>query len=104
MSEWVKFKYDRILYRTNDGVNFEWFDYFTNKWLDNAFCKSEDNNEVIKEHYKNAVLKASQTKTYEQLEMEANIKKLEWTIAEQQLEIERLRQKELELTKGKNNE
>lgn len=47
---------------------------------------------------------AKRPKTYEQLEMEANIKKLEWTIAEQQLEIERLRQKELELSKGNNNE
>lgn len=64
--------------------------------------ESEELYEEVRQHFEQ--LEIESPTTYEQLEMEARIKKLEWTIAEQQLEIERLRQKELELSKGKNDE
>lgn len=69
-------------------------------------CANEYADGLFREALKmiNQHKQAKNPKTYSQLEMEARIKKLEWTIAEQQLEIERLRQKELELTKGNNNE
>lgn len=94
MSEWVIFETDNEnVYKTKNGIFF--YHYYGEEWTPST------KQAYAKKYYEENVVGK---KTYEQLEMEANIKKLEWTIAEQQLEIERLRQKELESSKGKNNE
>lgn len=94
MSKWSEFRALEETYRTKDGEYFE-YKRGSDYWIESRF------HHKVKEHYQRYL---KQTKTYEKLETEARIKKLEWTIAEQQLEIERLRQKELELSKGNNNE